>query len=303
MTGCVGRAGLTRLDAGLKGNVMVDHTAVPPELTGPTRHLLLSPHYDDIPLSVGATVRLLANHNLAPEVFVVFGSEPDRAQPLTDFARAMHEVWGLSAEEVIARRQAEERAAEGMLGAELHLLPFRDAIYRGAQYRSDDDLFGEPVAAEVMLPAELAAALPLPAEPEPRTRIYAPLGVGRHVDHQLVFRAGLDLQSRGWEVWLYEDIPYALKPEALERRIAEIGQQIPIETVASIPAEEGWEAKLDAILSYPSQLETVFRQYVGVGTSRDEIGAALAEYAGRGSDGHMKERFWQVVRSANPGGS
>src|SRR5918992_2535294 len=104
---------------------------VPPLLTRPARHLFLSPHYDDIPLSAGATVGLLADQGLAPETLVVFGSEPDRDRPLTAFAQAMHEQWGLSANEVIASRQAEEAAAAAVLGAQARVLPFRDAIYRG----------------------------------------------------------------------------------------------------------------------------------------------------------------------------
>src|SRR5687768_15799908 len=108
-----------------------------PLLTRPARHLFLSPHYDDIPLSAGATVRLLADRGLAPETLVVFGSEPDRALPLSAFAEAMHAGWGLSANKVIASRQAEEAAAAGVLGAVTRVLPFQDAIYRGDYYLSN----------------------------------------------------------------------------------------------------------------------------------------------------------------------
>src|SRR5918993_4154617 len=121
---------------------------VPPLLTRATRHLFLSPHYDDIPLSAGATVRLLADRGLAPETLVVFGSEPDRARPLSAFAQAMHERWGLTANEVIASRQAEEAAAAAVLGARTRVLPFRDAIYRGDHYLSNEDLFGTPPTAK-----------------------------------------------------------------------------------------------------------------------------------------------------------
>src|SRR5919112_3221723 len=158
----------------------------PAELTRPARHLFLSPHYDDIPLSTGATVRLLADHELAPETLIVFGSEPDRARPLSAFAEAMHERWGLTAHEVIASRQAEEAAAASVLGAQTRVLPFRDAIYRGDYYLSNEDLFGLPATEEASLPAAIAASLHLPGEPGATTRIYAPLGVGMHVDHQIV---------------------------------------------------------------------------------------------------------------------
>src|SRR5215208_3138240 len=194
----------------------------PAELTRPTRHLFLSPHYDDVPLSAGATVRLLADRGLTPETLIVFGSEPDRARPLSPFAQAMHERWGLSANEVIASRQAEEAAAADVLGAQTRVLPFRDAIYRGDYYQSNEDLFGAPSSEEASLPAAIAASIELGESPDASTRIYAPLGVGKHVDHQIVHLAARELARRGWDVWFYEDIPYALKPMALDARLAEV---------------------------------------------------------------------------------
>jgi LmbE family N-acetylglucosaminyl deacetylase len=274
-----------------------------PLLTRPARHLFLSPHYDDVPLSAGATVRLLADRGLTPETLVVFGSEPDRDRPLSAFAEAMHERWGLTANEVIASRQAEETAAAAELGAHTRVLPFQDAIYRGEHYLSDEDLFGSPVTEEEALAAAIAASLDLADSPDATVRIYAPLGVGKHVDHQIVHLAGQELASRGWDVWFYEDIPYALKPMALDTRLAEIGAATRIEPVARIPAESTWDRKIDAILRYPSQLETVFLQYVGVGTTRDEIDEALSAYATRAGDGAMAERFWRSSDAPAPEGS
>src|SRR5918995_6055018 len=264
------------------------------ELTRPTRHLFLSPHYDDVPLSAGATVRLLSDRGLAPETLVVFGSEPDRAGPLSAFAQAMHERWGLSANEVIASRQAEEAAAAAVLGARTRVLPFRDAIYRGDYYLSNEDLFGTPATEEASLPAAIAASLDLADSPDATTRIYAPSGVGKHVDHQIVHLAGHELAARGWDVWFYEDIPYALKPMALDARLAEIRATSQLDPVARIPARRAWDQKIDAILRYPSQLETVFQQYVGVGTTREEISQALSAYAARAGDGTEVERFWRL---------
>jgi LmbE family N-acetylglucosaminyl deacetylase len=282
---------------------MVPGTDLPHALAGPSRHLFLSPHYDDIALSTGATVRLLANQGLEPETIVVFGAEPDRSQPLTPFARSLHDAWRLSAEEVIASRRAEEHAAAAVLGARTRVLPFRDAIYRGELYLSNDDLFGAPAAAEASLPASIAATLELGNSPTAETRIYAPLGVGKHVDHQTVFRAASELAAQGWDVWFYEDIPYALKPGALETRLAEaIGNRSLVPT-ARVPVRETWEQKLDAILSYPSQLDTVFTSYVGVGTSRAEIDDALAQYAQRVGDGALAERFWRISDASTRQGS
>jgi LmbE family N-acetylglucosaminyl deacetylase len=282
---------------------MSSTSELPPLLTRPARHLFLSPHYDDVPLSAGATVRLLADRGLTPETLVVFGSEPDRDRPLSAFADAMHERWGLTANEVIASRQAEETAAAAELGAQTRVLPFQDAIYRGEHYLSDEDLFGSPATEEAALATAIAASLDLADSPDATVRIYAPLGVGKHVDHQIVHLAGQELASRGWDVWFYEDIPYALRPMALDTRLAEIGAATRIEPVARIPAQSTWDRKIDAILRYPSQLETVFLQYVGVGTTREEIDEALSAYAVRAGDGAMAERFWHLSDAPAPAGS
>jgi LmbE family N-acetylglucosaminyl deacetylase len=282
---------------------MVSVAAVPLSLTRPARHLFLSPHYDDIPLSVGATVSLLSDEGFTPESLVVFGSEPDPEQPLTPFARQLHGAWGLDASDVISSRRAEENTAASILGASTGVLPFRDAIYRGNSYLSDDDLFGVPAGAESALPTGIISALGLPGTPDPAIRIYAPLGVGRHVDHQTVFRAGTELAQAGWDVWFYEDIPYALKPEALKSRLADIAQSATMDIAARVPAEPTWKRKLDAILEYPSQLETVFRSYVGVGTTRSEIGEALAAYARGVGEGMLAERFWQISDPSTQSGS
>src|SRR5918999_4937053 len=83
---------------------------------GPSRHLFLSPHYDDVALSCGGLAALLGRNGRAPEVALLFGAEPDPARPLTPFARWQHENWGLDAAGAIAARRAEEACAAAILG-------------------------------------------------------------------------------------------------------------------------------------------------------------------------------------------
>lgn len=282
---------------------MASHTEPLDALTAPERHIFLSPHYDDIALSTGGTVRLLADQGRSPETLVIFGAEPDPAAPLTPFAQAMHKGWGLSANAVIASRQAEERAASDILGARARVLPFHDAIYREQHYLSDDDLFGTPAAAEHDLPAQIAGSLGLPEAPDQTIRIYAPLAIGRHVDHQHVFRTGVLLAEQGWQVWLYEDTPYTLKPGVVEARLEEITSVVGTVPAALVPIDTAWNAKINAILSYPSQLETIFLQYVGVGANREEISSALSRYARHVGEGNLAERYWEVIYASSSAGS
>jgi LmbE family N-acetylglucosaminyl deacetylase len=261
-------------------------------LIAPERHLFVSPHYDDIALSCGGTAALLSGAGRAPAVALVFGAEPDPTVPLTSFARAMHEGWGVDAAGAIAARRAEEACAAAKLGTRVSFLSFRDAIYRGERYTSDDALFGRSAADEEQLGAAIAAALGLPSEPDGQTRLYVPLAIGSHVDHQHAYRAGVVLARAGWEVWGYEDLPYALKTGATERRFAALGGRSAVAGLVEVG--DVWETKLDAIFCYPSQLATIFG-YVAAGASRAEIDVVMRRYAEAAGGGPAVERFWTLT--------
>jgi LmbE family N-acetylglucosaminyl deacetylase len=260
----------------------------------PERHLFISPHYDDIALSCGGTAALLSQNDREPVIALVFGSEPAPNQKLTSFAAGMHRQWGLAAREVIAGRRREEAAASAILGARDELLPFHDAIYRGDRYTSDEKLFG-PVAAdkqELQLPRELMLSLGLGGIPDNRTRIYAPLAVGNHVDHQIAFTAGTHLAEAGWDVFFYEDLPYAIKLGAVEIRVAATNRRLSI--AARIDVSSVWQTKMDAIMAYPSQLGVIFG-YVDTGVSREEINTVMRAHAEKAGNGIPVERFWMLA--------
>jgi LmbE family N-acetylglucosaminyl deacetylase len=260
-------------------------------LIGPTRHLFLSPHYDDVALSCGGTALLLAQADRRPEVVVLFGAEPDSAQRLTPFALGQHEGWGLGAAEAIAARRAEEAAAAAILGTRVQVLPFRDAIYRGERYTSDDRLFAEPHEAEAGLPLEIVAALGLSATPDGETRIYAPLAIGSHVDHRHGADAGVALARGGWDVLFYEDLPYALHLGAEVAR--SVGPEKGFVEAGRVGIGAVWEAKIDAIHCYPSQLTTIFG-FVAGGVRRVEIEAVMHRYALALGGEEAAERFWRL---------
>jgi len=266
-------------------------TIAPEELIRPDRHIFLSPHYDDIALSCGGTAAVLSAAGRTPEVALIFGDHPDPAQPLTSFAQQLHKQWGMSAAEVISGRRAEERMASVALGTCDRFLPFRDAIYRGERHLSDEDLFGSVKSDEADLAGKIIDELRLCADGAPNTRIYAPLAIGHHVDHQHAFLAGLELIRRGWEVWFYEDLPYGLRQANVDARREQIAQD-GLKPGPAVEVGGQWKRKIDAIMAYPSQLSTIFGQYVGVGTSRAAIDEAMTAYARTMGDGVPAERFW-----------
>lgn len=259
--------------------------------TDPTNHRFLSPHYDDIPLSCGGLAALLAQQGRRPEIVVLFGGRPDPATALSSFAAAMHRDWGLTADQVIDSRRAEDDAASALLGATSRPLSFLDAIYRGASYASDRQLFGHPVPAETDLPLQIVAELVGTDRPDPDTRWYAPLAVGGHVDHRLTFAVGRELDARGWNVWFYEDLPYAIRPGALHQRLEEVKSVISPDPPRIIDIGAVWETKIDAVVAYRSQMATVFG-YVGGDGSRATIDRVMRDYAEDRGDGHPAECFW-----------
>ncbi|CAN5539233.1 PIG-L family deacetylase [soil metagenome] len=266
---------------------MSHHRMSSTELTRPSRHIFLSPHYDDIALSAGGTARLLAMAGREPVIALLFGSEPDLSQPLTPFAEQMHVGWGLNTAEVVRDRRAEEAAASVILGTVDEYLPFHDAIYRSDYYDTQEKLFDATHPDEAALPGAIVDALGLGGESSPDTRIYAPVSIGFHVDHQTTFAAAKQLAEAGWDVWLYEDVPYALLGGSKQRRFDAV--EGIIQAGPSVAIDDAWDAKMDAIMCFPSQLPTIF-DYVGVAPDRESIAEALRSYAAEGDA--LVERFW-----------
>ncbi len=252
-------------------------------------HLFLAPHYDDVALSCGGTVAALADAGERPLIATIFGGEPTAAD-LTVFARWQHERWGTGADDTIATRLAEDRAAAAILGCDTAILSFLDAIYRGDSYLSDEALFGpllpsdEPVVAQVV-----AAVRGLLADAAPLATLYVPLAIGEHVDHQLVYRAGRALAAAGRHVLAYPDFPYAILGDATDRRLARVADEVGPPELRPIAAT--LDRRIAAIGAYRSQLPVIFRF---TDDWRATVAASAAAVAG--GDG-VAERFWPI-RSA-----
>ncbi|MBA2753214.1 MAG: PIG-L family deacetylase [Chloroflexia bacterium] len=262
-------------------------------LLGPAWHRFLSPHFDDVSISCGGTAALLAANDHAPEVCVIF-AEGERPGPQTAFVAEQHRRWRLDAEGVIAGRRREETAAATILGTVPRFLTFPDAIYRGTRYLDDPHLFGDVAPDEAALPAEIASALGLDRPVDPAARVYAPLALGNHVDHQHLLRAGLDAARSGWDVWFYEDLPYGLDPATLATRLDSLERDgARLVPASSVDVSATWRQKIDAIMCYASQVPVIFRHVTTV-PSRDQIDAAMRAYA-EAMPGIPVERYWRLA--------
>ena len=93
--------------------------------------------------------------------------------------------------------------------------------------------------------------------PKGETTFYAPLGVGRHVDHQIVHTAARHLLTLGYRLAFYEDYPYAESPGATDAVVLAVGAEA--WRMEAIPlGPEDLAAKVSAIDYYRTQLSSLF---------------------------------------------
>ena len=240
--------------------------------------VFVQPHFDDVVLSCGGTVAACAAVG-RPLVVTVFAGRP--GAEVGEFARFQHERWGFTDLEAVSRRREEDRSALAVLGSTVSVrwLDYLDAIYRSEQYSSDAALFGEPLATDEGLVGEIAASLA-----ELGDRFVLPLGIGNHVDHQLVFRAGLLLQRQVSVIRYYADMPYALDHEAFRERLDALPNA---RSSARVVTRRDFEKRWEAVQCYASQLAVLFRDI-------DDPKGQLERFGRRSGDQQPVELFWNL---------
>jgi LmbE family N-acetylglucosaminyl deacetylase len=242
--------------------------------------IYLSPHLDDAALSCGGQIYRQAKEGGRVLIVTIMAGDPPPDVVLSDFARSLHGRWELAESAEAARRREDEAAAQ-TLGAEIRHWRVPDCIYRAHPQRGEPLYPTWPAVIDAIHPAETAlitqlaeqmAALPA------ADRVVAPLGAGRHVDHQITRLAAET--CFGGRLWYYEDYPYVRDIEALT---AVIPPNDPHWQAITIPLQaDDVAAKIEAIAAYTSQLSTFF-------TDRDDLVQKIEEF----TDLTGGERLWQ----------
>jgi len=256
-----------------------------------TKHIYLSPHLDDAVLSCGGAIH---RHTTAgdPVLVITFLTGEAAAHGVTatlsPFALLQHHYWG-DPPHPMALRRAEDVAALTLLKADWYHAGYLDAVYRAGAggrwlYTDLETLLGQPQPGDPLVSVQAALITQVLGFTRHATDpvIYAPLAVGRHVDHQIVHGAARQLVSRGCRVAFYEDYPYAAQPGAPEAALAAAGaEDWRLEVIQLDPVDVA--AQVRAVGYYRSQLGTLFRgteamasQVWGFAASRSP-GTAMAE--------------------------
>lgn len=153
---------------------------------------------------------------------------------------------GAGVDYMALRRDEDERFAREAGAADVHHFDLPEAPHRG--YMSAPELFAD-VRAEDNVWEDIRMRLADLISDVYPDLIFAPQGIGGHVDHIQVIRAVLALGNRPPTAW-YRDTPYAIRfpdappadllPEGLRERPMNIGSAL--------------QTKLDAIAAYETQL-------------------------------------------------
>jgi LmbE family N-acetylglucosaminyl deacetylase len=230
------------------------------EISRHHRHIFLSPHLDDAVYSCGGTIGVQVSTGLHPLVITVFAGVPSPNLELSPFATEIQRDMGFrqNAQAVMNTRREEDAHALEYLNVDYLWLDYLDAMYRGtpAYYTQRSHLIGSDVhPADLWIDKELAQNLISLHDRLPDAVWYAPLGIGRHVDHQIVCSAIDRLIQRGANVKLYEDFPYVLTNGALESRLQEFGGSL---EPALVEMSEMLPLRQEGSEMYSSQIQLNF---------------------------------------------
>jgi LmbE family N-acetylglucosaminyl deacetylase len=256
--------------------------------------LFISPHLDDVVMSCGGLLyRLIASGKTVDVVSVMTEDAPENAA-LSELARRTHLGWN-SGDQPYAVRRSEDEAAARLFNAHFKNLGCIEAIYRTDE--SKRPLYSSRITNIAIHPYDWAhteahvreGLLGLPAAHTKNGIVFSPLGLGRHVDHQLVRRAVENL-FQAEQIIYYEEFPYILTYGNKDRRILTSGSGNPRRLqpygIRLTPAEE--EIKISAALCYSSQLKWIRP------TPLDYFFSVVATYV-PAFEGLLK---WQVVSPA-----
>lgn len=249
--------------------------------------LFLSPHFDDVVLSCGGL--LAASPRDRTWLVTVFTSAGDwRLSPLTE---NLHRQWGTNAD-AYSQRQAEDTAVTTRLGIRGLWLGFPEVIYRDSSLVALQQLFSQtPPASDMPVIDAVRESLLQLIKSRPGCTIFAPLGLGYHRDHIIVYEAARAVErvaSADASFFYYEDFPYNTSPAGTKRRLHEIGADM---RPKGVDISATLAQRIELAKLYRSQVNAIF------GSEENAARVLVRRALGTGVRGCPRERFWHDVNA------
>lgn len=215
------------------------------------RVTVVSPHFDDAPLSLGQSMLDGSLSRCRVRVEVLFGR--------TNYTRWVHPTRA-RARAISLWRRGEEALAQARFGYRVHSHDLEEAVLRTGELDPDvirdagTDPVGDPTFGDVVARLRrLRGAGGL---------FLVPVGLGDHLDHRIVAEAGRRLAREHDDgIGFYEDRPYAsvLQPEEIADQVARLGLDLEPVTVSG-PISASMHRWLRRC--YPSQIDDRFAEWL-----------------------------------------
>ena len=201
--------------------------------------------------------------------------------------------------DLMAQRRLEDETYAAFAEASIVFLDLPDAVFRG--YENDEQLLSAP-RDDDEAPFEILRREIVRLEPQ---KLYLPLGVGNHVDHQLCREVGMQMLAEGRK-WVmpgpdyagiinfYEDFPYAWWNDFVQL------EDLPRTAFADLPPTIGLmpeyadigdqlERKITGIDIYESQIDRLFQ---GTQEMARQVRAHARKVSLLGGGAGAAERYW-----------
>jgi len=224
----------------------------------------LSPHFDDVALSVGGLLWEQSTSGERVSVWTICGGDPPPGS-LSSFAAALHTRWETGVDSISIRR-VEDIESCRLLGAEAVHFSIPDCIYRRSPkngehlYASEEALWIPVHPDEKVLVTQIAAEMA--KKLHSNAQVVCPLSLGNHVDHRLTRMAA---EMLGLPMLFYADYPYVLETDNLKALENHPSTQSTISPKALL----AWQR---AIAAHQSQISTFW-------TNLDDMKGAIREYS------------------------
>ncbi|MGV8001878.1 PIG-L family deacetylase [Photorhabdus temperata subsp. temperata] len=256
-------------------------------------HLFLSPHLDDAALSAGGLIHKLVSEN-KKVVVLTFFTEYDKNLTSHYLHSARNDNMN-SFIKLYSKRANEDIAFCNKLSAIPIHGKILDCIYRTDQcgepmYKNSAVIYSGLVHKSDYafdMAQDIIEETLLNYQPD---YIYAPLGIGRHVDHIIINNLVHNIKdSRKLKILLYEDFPYVLgeypiiNPDGLEHALLRNNKFDKRAILVGIDLKE----KMQNILFYESQLEPLFG-------NESNLLISLEKYHHSINKTKIQERFWLI---------
>jgi LmbE family N-acetylglucosaminyl deacetylase len=229
------------------------------DITSDYQSIYLSPHFDDVVYSCSGNIALQARSGQRALVITIFAGIPPTELKLSSLALKMHGVMegNMGPTALLTTRRKEDACAITHLRADYLWLDHLDAVYRGtpAYYKRRRSVLGRVHDYDTPTVEQVTQDLVALHKRLPGATWHVPLGIGYHVDHQIVFSAAQHFLRHGTKVICYEDFPYAARARALQKRLREVGKTIkPI----LVEISETLHLRQEAAEMYASQVRLNF---------------------------------------------